>query len=126
MLDMTKRGEQCWAMDVKNILCNFGFGDVWYNQGVQNESLFLSAFLRRAVDINNQTWRNEIRSMRKIDIYNEIKTTNNFEFYLVHIKSYNVCSLFSKLRCGCLNLQIHTGRINGIPREQRLCTFCNS
>ena len=60
MLDMTKRGEQCWAMDVKNILCNFGFGDVWYNQGVQNESLFLSAFLRRAVDINNQTWKRKI------------------------------------------------------------------
>ena len=126
MMNMSNKNIPCWATDIKNILFSTGFGDVWLNQGVQNDSLFLTNFLQRIVDINNQIWKTEIKLMNKISLYNEIKTDNEFEFHVTHIQSNKLRSLFSRFRCGCLNLQIHTGRHENIPRENRLCTFCNT
>ena len=35
-------------------------------------------------------------------------------------------SLFSRLRAGCLDLEIETGRWRGIPKEQRICKLCSN
>ena len=34
-------------------------------------------------------------------------------------------SLLTKFRCGVLDLEINKGRHHNIPREHRLCTYCN-
>ena len=40
-----------WVSDVKQLLCSIGFGDVWYNQGVIDQTGFLCVIKQRLFDI---------------------------------------------------------------------------
>ena len=116
-----------WVCQVKLILATVGFGDIWINQGVHggNENGFLNCFLQRLVDINKQNWLSGISDLARVPLYKNFKKANYFETYLskINYRSYQV--LFTKLRCGLLDLTIHSGRINKVQRHNRLCTFCN-
>ena len=64
--------------------------------------------------------------MSKLSLFNNIKHGNVFEPYITLIDSYKLRTLFTKLRCGSLNIEVNAGRYQGIPRDRRYCTFCNT
>ena len=39
-----------WIRHIKDLLCCHGFGDIWNNQSVINEKLFLATFEQRLKD----------------------------------------------------------------------------
>ena len=48
-----ERGQECWALTVKNILFSMGFGHVWITQGVANQQAFISLFKQRCTDVES-------------------------------------------------------------------------
>ena len=69
---LAERGHASWGLDVKNILFRVGFGDVWLNQGVGDEDLFVSIFKQRVIDINMQDWKSNLISLDSLRTYNVI------------------------------------------------------
>ena len=45
-----------WVSDVKQLLCSIGFADVWYKQGVIDQTGFLWVIKQRLFDIFKQSW----------------------------------------------------------------------
>ena len=45
-----------WVSDVKQWLCSIGFGHVWHNQGVIDQTGFLCVIKQRLFDIFKQSW----------------------------------------------------------------------
>ena len=125
MLYMSENNTPCWVTNVKQILFTTGFGDIWLQQGVKDESSFLACFLQRITDINMQTWKTNVNSMSRLSLYKLYKIHNKFEFYITHINTKYHRSLLAKFRCGCINFEINRGRRVNIMRENRFCTFCN-
>ena len=126
LFNLTDSNAPSWANDVKLILCMYGFGDIWIHQGVYgNETDFLNFFLQRLIDTSNQNWVGDVSNMRRLLLYKQFKKANYFESYLCKFDSRYHQVLFTRLRCGFLNLEVNTGRMNDVPRNNRLCTFCN-
>ena len=40
-----------WVSKVSNLICSYGFGEAWYNQGVGDVNIFLVLFKQRAIDL---------------------------------------------------------------------------
>ena len=49
-----------WVSMLRNMLCNFGFNDVWLAQGVANINIFVSVFKQRVKDTFIQSWYSRI------------------------------------------------------------------
>ena len=64
----------CWALDVKHLLCCFGFSEVWQTQGVGNENSFINIFKDRCKDINSQLIHSEMLETSKLDMYCNFKS----------------------------------------------------
>ena len=75
-------GGSNWVSEIKYMLCTYGFGDVWINQGVGNIDMFLCTFKQRLVDTSAQTWHDDVSNNCKLDVYSKYKTVLEFESYL--------------------------------------------
>lgn len=60
----------------------------------------------------------------KIFLYKSLKKELGKEFYLSHF-DFETRKYIAKLRISDHFLEIERGRYRKIPREQRICTFCN-
>ena len=58
-------------------------------------------------------------------MYKHIKFQFGLEFYLANLNIFNNAWLI-KLRTLNIKIPIETGRYEGIPRNRRLCSLCNS
>lgn len=74
-------------------------------------------------------WRNRIKNITensKLHIYGKLKSEIKIEQYLLEISNFKTRQLFTKFRVSDHKLEIETGRYQNIPRDKRLCKFCNS
>ena len=62
-----------WASLLRDMLFNFGFGELWLNQGVGDEKLFLAVFKQRIGDTYLQTWNQNINNNRKSILYKNFR-----------------------------------------------------
>ena len=67
-----------------------------------------------------------INQNQKALLYKSIKTEFYTELYVFKVRNKRNRSLLSRLRAGCLDLEIETGRWRGIQREDRICKLCNN
>ena len=56
LFQLDNLGRDNWVTSVKNMLFMYGFGLVWYNQGVGNENTFLDEFVQRLTYCYIQNW----------------------------------------------------------------------
>ncbi len=49
-----------WASLLKDLLCEHGFGEVWYSQGVGCEEDFMVVFKQRLSDVHGQNWYHDL------------------------------------------------------------------
>ena len=73
-------------------------------------------------------WKAEVEESRKCGtLYKHIKTIFEFEYYLNNLP-HNLRLAMAKIRTSNHRLPIETGRYrqNRVPREERLCTKCDS
>ena len=71
--DLDSKGKKTWATNVRSILQSYGFGYVWLNQEVANESYFVKFFKQRVLDIDSQNWESKIYTYDKLDTYCHFK-----------------------------------------------------
>ena len=72
----------CWALNVRDLLFQMGFGEVWLNQGVGNTGVFLKVFKTRLQDIEYQMLNSDIREMDRLRTYKLLKSNLGCESYL--------------------------------------------
>jgi hypothetical protein len=103
-----------------------GFYDVWIF-GVGNADVFIQVFRQRLKDTFLQAWNEEINISTRADSY-KLFSDFGFKEYLNILKIKKFRQEFTRLRLSSHKLNIEVGRWhkpNPIPRNERLCTFCN-
>ena len=122
--DLDVAGRQTWASEVRQILFKFGFGYAWIAQEVADVKVFINQFKIRLSDCIKQDWHNNINNSPRCDNYKQFKSLLDVEFYLKIDLPFYLRRSFAKFRCSNHRLGIELGRQWGIPREDRLCTYC--
>ena len=117
-------GRRTWATEVKNLLFEMGFGHAWTNQGVGDQCLFINCFRDRLRDMAQQEWRNTVNSTPKLRTYTKFKSELSFEKYLTLNTAQYSLQLYTKFRCGVLQLEIERGRHQNIETQDRICKLC--
>ena len=112
---------------IENILNSLGFGDIWLCQNSINLSYssFKTKIKRRLQDQFIQKWQGEINDNELYYNYRIFKDTFALENYLV-VLPFNLAKYMFKFRTLNHKLPIQRGRLYGIPRNERVCTKCQS
>ena len=71
-----------WVKYTRGLLCSHGFGNVWKDQSVMNEKLFLAKFEQGLKDTFIQNCTSDVKSSNKCRMYREIKTVYKCENYM--------------------------------------------
>ena len=100
--------------------------DAWYNQDVNDERSFISAFKERLLDTDIQCWRYDIEEMNELRTYRLLKENLTCEIYLNEINIATYRKAITKLRGGLLDLRANTDRYENIPYEDRICLMCKT
>ena len=85
----------------------------------------ISQIRQRLLDQYNQTIISSLNESQKLTLYRRFKNESRTEKYIdcIHENKYKIS--LSRFRLSSHNLMIETGRYNGMPRDERLCNFCN-
>ena len=65
LVNLDENGKQCWASEVRELLCKTGFYFVWLQQSVGDVKSFLYVFKQRLLDMFTQEWIADIRDKKK-------------------------------------------------------------
>ena len=105
------------------MLNNLGFSHVWNNQE-QNDIPF-NEIKQRIIDQTNQEILMANTTSSKLETYCLFKQDTSCESYLNKITLNKYKFALSRFRLSSRNLALETGRYYNIPKENRICTFCN-
>ena len=111
---------------VRNILCESGFGYVWYSKSVGNENMFFKKLKARLKDIAYQDWRAFLDTCSSANYYKDIKMSIEIEPYLDIVKNRKMRFELANFRIGSHGLEVDIGRRMKITRNERLCRVCNT
>ena len=112
---------------VRDILCEYGFAEVWENQEVDNESRFIKLFEQRCADTHAHSCHGQIQQSSRCRLYKELKENHDIEPYLRRNISYTLRITFTKMRLSSHKLLVERGRWvkPKINYCDRLCTLCH-
>jgi hypothetical protein len=115
-----------WLTFVKGILNNLGLSHVWDSQ-CQDVSLnwLKLAVKMKLTDQFQQKWESDVFDSSKCCNYRMFKVNFGLENYLTQL-SPKIRVAYTKFRCRNTKLPIVSGIYNNIPKEDRVCTLCNS
>ena len=117
-------GRITWATKIKMLLFQYGFGYVWITQNIGDADIFVTQFKQRLSDCGKQTWHDSVQNSSRCDFYKEFKSLLNPERYLCIDLNFPLRKALARFRCSSHKLMIETGRHQNIPREERICTYC--
>lgn len=113
-----------WAFHIKTLLGQLGFSNIWLDQD-HLAGIPMSQIRQRLFDQCNQSIISSINESHKLNFYRRYKKECRTEQYLDSIYESKYRISLSRYRLSSHNLSIETGRYNGVPKEERLCNFCN-
>ena len=116
-----------WAMKVKTIFNDYGFGSAWLNQSVQDQNKFIVLFERRIKDNIIQHYFADIEASTRCRTYKDIKGIHDIEPYLQRDIHSSLRSAFTKLQLSSHRLMVKRGRWmkTKVQYIDRKCTLCN-
>ena len=71
-LNDCNQGQNSWVKKVKRILSEYGFYDVFDNQGNMNYSIFINVYKQRVIDCFQQGWSGSVNESTVRTIYKEV------------------------------------------------------
>jgi len=114
-----------WLCQVNKLLNTFGFGDVWVNQCVNNDNVFLTNVKSRLTDIFIQERDGFFAKSSKCLLYKYVEDTFCLQYYLKNLLPDPFLCLLAKFRMSSHQLFIEQGRYANILRSDRICQHCN-
>jgi hypothetical protein len=126
LLNIDVGRQTTWVKSVRSLLMKYGFGEVWYNQGVGNFNSFMKIFRERCFDHFKQDWHSEITEHSRSRFYLHIKPVHCFSEYLDKISVPKFRIALTRLVVSSHNLEIETGRWKRpiIQPNNRFCPHC--
>lgn len=112
-----------WASQVRDVLGNLGFFEVWLAQGVGNQTLFLSKLKQRISDVFIQEWTSRINLSSRARFY-RVFAKFEYSFYLKNVNISKYLTALTRLRLSAHHLSVETGRWRNISLSDRLCSAC--
>ena len=73
LVNLDENGKQCWATEVRELLCKTGFYFVWLQQGIGDVISFCYIFKQGLLDMFTQEWTADIRDKEKYEMYRSFK-----------------------------------------------------
>ena len=119
-------GHVNWVSHVRNNLFSNGFGYVWLQQSVGNESMFLTQYVERLKNQQMQNWNANCANNNKLKLYKEYKNVFGREPYITIIDVNKFRTALAKFRCSSTNLMIEYGRYFNIEVDDRTCVYCET
>ena len=113
-----------WTSNVRKLLQESGFNDVWLYPESVNVNSFIIMFRNRLKDLFISKWRIDVNDSSSLYFYKELKPIFERSIYLDKIENSKFRNIIAKLRLSSHVLFIETGRHQNIPRNERTCTFC--
>ena len=124
-LRWVQQERDCWALKIKKkLLYGIGMGEVWLF-GAGNTNIFLKHFKQRISNIKNQEMLGKVQETSMLRIYKLIKTNFGEEPYIRKAKTVCIRKSLAKLRGSGLYINVHIGRRQNIPYEERVCVNCS-
>ena len=123
-VDLDRAGRVTWATKVRILLYKYGFGEVWFNQGVAHTQIFIMKFRKRLEDCYLQEWHDDINTSSKLSLFSIIKTNYDLEPYLQCIRYKSLYRILAKFRISNHQLSIETGRYENLEVDDRICKMC--
>ena len=99
-----------WVKYTRDLLCSHGFGNVWRDQSVMNEKLFLANFEQRLKDTFIQNYISDVESSNKCRMYREIKTVYKCENYMDCNIRHDLRLYYTKFRLSGHNFLVERAR----------------
>jgi hypothetical protein len=113
-----------WLKKVHSLLDSLGLSYIWSNQ-VHSTEQFKRIVKQRLRDQFMQEWESTVTENSVCCNYRIFKNTFCFEEYLIYLP-YTLSQRVLKFRLSNHRLPIQQRRALGIPRDERICTICNS
>ena len=113
-----------WLMKVHSLLDSLGLSYIWSNQIHTIES-FKRIVKQRLMDQFIQEWQSRVAENSVCSNYRLFKKKFCFEKYLTYLPSI-LRQRVLKFRLSNHRLPIQQRRSLGIPRDERICTVCDS
>ena len=115
-----------WLAEIREILYSIGMVDVWQQQKVENEKLFLYLARQSLKDLAHQKIDSYIDNPNKCILYKHVlKKERLVQPYLNQGIPAKYKKYISKFRLSAYSLNVETGIYDSTIRENRLCTKCN-
>ena len=104
-------------------LNELGLGYIWLQQ---SEFTIPVDLIKQCIfDNYYQSWYSNINNSRRLSMYSRYKHDFLFETYLDTIPDQKFRITLTRVRLSSHNLAIERGRFKNIPRNDRICRYCN-
>ncbi len=111
-----------WSKDFQTVCSLLEFDDAFVNMSI----IDLDMFKEKLNLYVAEKWNASVTSKPKLRTYRLFKTELKPEWYVENFVGRFQRSVFARLRCGVLPLQIEVGRFRGQSVEQRICQLCKN
>lgn len=113
-----------WAFLIKRMLEECGLLYIWQNQ--YNMLINYNMIKQRLLDMYLQKWYSDVNNSSRLETYSLFKHSHCFEEYLDYVKEPKFRISLTQFRTSSHDLAIEHGRYSNVPRNERICTQCNS
>ena len=110
-----------WLKNVINILSSLDMREYWE----ERRPVAIKIVKEKLMCMYVESWKAEVNTKTKLDNYKIIKQSWGAAPQLRANLSKEKRSLVTKIRLGCLPLEVETGRYFNIERNLRICKLCN-
>ena len=112
-----------WASQIKSLLNELGLNYIWLQQ--TEITIPFNLIKQRIFYTYYQSWCANINNSSRLSMYSRYKHDFQLESYLdtIHDKKFKIA--LKKFRLSSHDLAIERGRFENIPRDERICRYCN-
>jgi hypothetical protein len=123
--DLFLDNKPCFYSNVMHLIKNYASSTDELNDLELTTNSHLRQYVDNAKVKYTNFWKHKLNNSTKLDFYKKFKTDYKLEEYLTNIKNQPQRRALSQFRISCHKLNVECGRYHNVPREQRLCEFCD-
>ena len=125
LCQLMETGKKTWAYYLKTLLYDIGCEDAWNQQGVGNESSFLTLAKQRLTERYEHSWSDSISTSERFEFYASFKSVHCREKYFDYPQLRCFRDIYTQFRFGISPINVHKMRYKeGITPRNLLCPAC--